>query len=143
MSQTGCTVLDAAGYVWQSHESKVMSSPIIELLRIFDRSSEIEMAVSFISITGKHDEGVHYHDSHLIGMVVSGQGSVVVPDEGNLKGSVKRLPLKAGDVVTIPPGAFHVLECEPNGKLDFVALEFCDSASGYHITLGPSSIKGE
>lgn len=137
LSKTECTVLPGAGYTWTSKGARVMSSPIIELLQLFHHAGEIESAVSFVSVTrSKHTE-LHYHDSHSIGMIVGGAGSLIVPDKTS---GLSRVIVKAGDVVTIPRGALHALECEPYGKLDFISLEFRDSSIGGHLILGPDSI---
>jgi mannose-6-phosphate isomerase-like protein (cupin superfamily) len=143
LRKTECTVLVGAGYPWASKEARVMSSPIIELFQVFDAASVIESAVSFVSVTrSKHTE-LHYHDSHSIGMIVGGAGSLIVPDKANTVAGISTVLVKAGDVVTIPRGALHALECEPSGRLDFIALEFRDSSIGGHLILGPDSISEE
>jgi oxalate decarboxylase/phosphoglucose isomerase-like protein (cupin superfamily) len=133
-------VLAGAGYTWTSKEASVMSSPIIGLLQLFHDASEIESAVSFVSVTRSNHTELHYHDSHSIGMIVGGAGSLIVPDNANTAEGLSRVVVKAGDVVTIPRGALHALECEPYGKLDFISLEFRDSSIGGHLILGPDSI---
>jgi mannose-6-phosphate isomerase-like protein (cupin superfamily) len=138
LRQTNCAVLKDCSFTWVTPESKVTSSPIIEILDVLDAPANVSVAVSFVSITESNKSELHYHDSYSIGVIVSGSGALVVPKQSN---GLRRMPLTVGDVVAIPHGALHVLECDPNGRLDFIALEFCDPSRGSQIVVGPASLK--
>jgi mannose-6-phosphate isomerase-like protein (cupin superfamily) len=141
LRQTKCAVLKDCSFTWVTSESKVTSSPIIEILDVLDAPANVSVMVSFVSITESNKSELHYHDTHSIGVIVSGSGTLVVPKQGYTRDRLRRMPLTVGDVVAIPRGALHVLECDPNGRLDFIALDFCDPSRGGQIVVGPGSLK--
>jgi mannose-6-phosphate isomerase-like protein (cupin superfamily) len=133
-----CVVLKGFGCQWRGRSSKVISSPIIQILRAFNSSSEMEAAFTFVSISRK-DDRPHYHGSHLIAMIVSGRGSLCIGRKGRRQ--IRKIPVAVNDLLVIPRGSFHMLDCGSSGKLDFIALELSDPANGDRIIVGPDSIK--
>ncbi len=56
----------------------------------------------------------HTHPTEEIYIVVKGEGIVVVEDEEK--------KVKAGDVIEIPPDAYHTMKCEDKGPFLWAAL---------------------
>ena len=129
--ETGtCAVYKNAANTWKTANSTVTSSPIVDVWHIFEGTRAANVAVNIVSIRGTSGEPLHYHTSHLIGVVVKGDGmlrSATDKRESNLKD----WQVAAGDVILIPRGAYHMFECEPSGNLDYIALEFSDHEIDY------------
>jgi quercetin dioxygenase-like cupin family protein len=126
-----CVVFKGAGRAQKTGNSILVSSHVVDILQVLNNASRIEATVSSVAIKGTSNEPLHYHTSHLIGLVVSGQGYLLISKEDVENDGVDRVPVTVGDVVVIPRGAYHIFECDPNGELDYIALEFSDEAIDY------------
>jgi quercetin dioxygenase-like cupin family protein len=114
-----CSVLKGAAREWHSANSRVLSLPA---LRLADAHVPLfEAGASIVCISGPSTETLHYHSSHLVGIVTRGAGWLRVP--GKDEGSTTRLPISCGDVVVIPKGVLHLFDCDPEAEMDYVALE--------------------
>ena len=123
-----CTVIKEASLTWSSANSIVRSSPITDLSQLFSLSCQINCAVSLVSIHGASGEPLHYHTSHLIGLVVRGSGWLLTTKNSELEHQ-KQVGL--GDVIVIPKGVYHIFECDPAGAMDYIALEVSDGIIDY------------
>jgi len=126
---TTCTVLRASSHGWSSANSTVYSTPIIDVMHVFSLG-RIEIGASIVRIEGECGEPLHFHISHLVGLVVRGCGWLCIPDEAETA-RVARVRVDTGDAVVIPRGALHLFECEPDGFLDYIALEISDRPIDY------------
>jgi quercetin dioxygenase-like cupin family protein len=122
-----CSLFKGAALQWNSANSKVLSMPA---LRLSDtQGSLVETGASIVCIAGPSNEPLHYHSSHLVGVVTRGSGWLCVP--GLDKAVPARLPVSSGDVVVIPKGALHLFDCDPDTEMDYVALEVSDGPIDY------------
>ncbi len=130
-----CVVFEKSGVVWSTRNSTATSYPPIEILRIFNLSNSVKAAVSFVSVTGDSGELFHHHSTHLLALVVSGTGHLLIPNKAEEE--PVQITISSGDVVVIPRGASHVIECAPPEKLKFISLEISDE----EIEVGIDSMK--
>jgi quercetin dioxygenase-like cupin family protein len=114
---------------WSSSNSVVRSLPALRVEDSLGGDLQ-EVGASLVAISGPSDEPLHYHSSHLIGVVTSGRGWFCVPGEGGVANPVRQ-EVVAGDVVVIPRSVLHLFDCDPGGQLDYVSLEFSDKAIDY------------
>ena len=126
-----CVVFKEAGRAQKTGNSVLVSSPVVDILQVLNNASWIEATVSSVAIKGTSNEPLHYHTSHLIGLVVSGEGYLLISKENVENDGIDRVPVTVGDVIVIPRGAYHIFECDPTGELDYIALEFSDEAIDY------------
>lgn len=127
-SRKECEVLKSSQHEWNSGNSTVSSTPPVDLAGIFG-SSHIEVGASVVRIVGESGEPLHFHSSHLVGLVVRGSGWLCRPNEQD--GGISRRATARGDVVIIPRGALHLFECDRDGELEYIALEFSDGPIDY------------
>lgn len=123
-----CTIIRETSNVWSSANSVVRSSPIADLSQLFGFSSQINCAVSLVSIQGISGEPLHYHTSHLIGLVVSGCGWILTDKNPEMKHQEQ---VSLGDVIVIPKGVYHMFECGPEEAMDYIAMEVSDGIIDY------------
>lgn len=109
--------------------SLVMSIPAINDVERFFPGRSCNIASSLVEIRGPTDEPLHFHSSHLIGLVVSGEGfcRYIQPGE-SVEHREQVLP---GDIVLLAQEAMHIFECEPGKTMTYVALEFSDREIDY------------
>ena len=88
-----------------------------------------EVGSSLVCIAGPSNEVLHFHSSHLIGVVTRGSGWLCVSIESSP--FVDKVAVSAGDVVVIPRGVFHLFDCDVTQELDYVALEVSDHPLDY------------
>jgi oxalate decarboxylase/phosphoglucose isomerase-like protein (cupin superfamily) len=133
-----CVVYKNAANTWKTANSTVTSSPIIDVLQIFNGTkAAANVAVNFVSIRGTICEPLHYHTSHLIGVVIHGDG-VLKSATDEKESNLRELQVGAGDVILIPRGAYHIFDCEASGGLDYIALEFSDHDIDYQKHWSPN-----
>lgn len=130
LERGSCVVFKGAAVKWTTGNSTVTSSQSVDMLQVFSGTKNIEVAVNLVSIRGGSAEPLHYHTSHLIGLVINGEGRLRLAIDASDR-SIREEPLAAGDVIVIPQGAFHIFECDDSGKLDYIALEFSDVGIDY------------
>ena len=124
-----CTVLRASSHDWTSANSRVFSTPVVDVMQVFS-AQRVEIGASIVCIAGECGEPLHFHLSHLVGLVVRGGGWLCIPAPGD-RTSVARVAVSVGDAVVIPRGALHLFECDPTGFLDYIALEVSDRPIDY------------
>lgn len=125
-----CIIYKKGALAWRSSNSAVTSLPAVDLSSIFNASKQLEVTANFVSIRGFSGDPPHYHTSHLIGVIIKGEGWLISVSSDS-ESSVERIPVAVNDVVFIPRGAYHIFECDPQGELDYIALEFSDQAIDY------------
>lgn len=130
-----CTVYRNVGLAWSSNNSTVTTCPPLEIQSMVNRPEAIHAAMSFVSVTGRSDEQLHHHSSHLLGIVVGGEGHLLTPR--NTGEDMARTPLTSGDLFVVPRGSRHVIECDSDKGLKFISLEISDE----EIEVGIASIK--
>ena len=125
LGEMRCTAIKNFATSWSTGNSVVSSAPIVNLTGVFPDLGKTNITASLVHIEGVDDEDVHYHTSHVIGYVVSGEGKFMVSRE-------KDSPIfgiSAGDVVVIPRGAMHYFISET--KMDWIGLEISDLPIDY------------
>jgi quercetin dioxygenase-like cupin family protein len=134
LSRKDCAVLKDGGHEWRSSNSTVLSTPVVELLGMF-ASENLELGASIVRISGESGEPLHFHSSHLVGLVIRGQGWLCLPGFVNNasvgEADVRRVAVQLGDVAVIPRGALHLFECAHSSELDYLAVEFSDRPIDY------------
>jgi mannose-6-phosphate isomerase-like protein (cupin superfamily) len=120
-----CVAIKSFATSWSTGNSVVNSAPIVNLAGMFPDLSKVNVTASIVHIEGVDDEEVHYHTSHVIGYVVSGEGQFMVSRDP----AFPILDIVAGDVVIIPRGAMHYFVSST--KMDWIALEISDLPIDY------------
>ena len=82
---------------WSEGNSTVSSVPSMELRSLVPAGAR-EVALNLVEIGGRSEEELHFHVSHLVGIVCDGRGYLMRPDGDG----VERIPIRKGDVVVIP-----------------------------------------
>jgi len=129
-----CAVFKSGGHEWWSSNSTVLSTPIVQLFGMF-ASDNVELGASIVRISGESGEPLHFHSSHLVGLVIRGEGWLCLPA---LTGgaplsnvNVRRVRVQQGDIAIIPRGALHLFECNSTAEMDYLAVEFSDCPIDY------------
>jgi mannose-6-phosphate isomerase-like protein (cupin superfamily) len=99
---------------------------------LFSTRGQIHVALNYVEIVGNLPSGEkpHYHNSHVVAMVVDGSGILLYARTGVDQKTGKRtalenvhtIPAHAGDIIVIPRNALHVFDA-PRSSLKYVALE--------------------
>lgn len=127
-SKNSCSIINNELNKWESTNSTVTSSPIIHLNELFGENTNIQTATSLVSIKGYSGEPLHYHTSHVLGIVIKGKGWLRILGENQQK---ENLTVGEGDIAIIPRGVLHSFECEPSSIIEYIALEVSDTAIDY------------
>jgi quercetin dioxygenase-like cupin family protein len=123
-----CSVLRDVTHVDESSISIVTSSPVINLRGMFSSETAIEIGVSLVKVLRKSAEPLHFHSSHIVGIVTVGTGYLRVPGPDDKE---QQFEVRTGDIVVIPRGAPHMFECEGETTLEYVAMELSDQPIDY------------
>lgn len=123
-----CTLFLGRMNKWNSANSSVTSCPCLSPQLLFPGARDIEVGASLVAISGPSGESLHFHSSHLIGVVVKGSG-VLLSMSPN--GDQRADRVSVGDCVVIPRGVLHLFECTGGESMDYVALEVSDSPIDY------------
>lgn len=122
-----CVFWKNSSELWVTENSTVESSPVIKLEEIYEAIQEIRVAISLVDVKPKKGEPLHYHDSHVIGVIT--EGNAVFRYKKN--NEEKQIAVEQGDVVLIPENAYHVFECDDTQKMKYMALEFASKEIDY------------
>ena len=125
-----CTILPGSSSIWSSSNSEVVSSPVVLPKMLFGIDSNVKVAASIVSITGESGEHLHFHISHLVGIIVKGEGELRIQDRES-QVDEKRIKVVKGDAVIIPKGVLHCFECEDQKNMEYIALEVSDLEIDY------------
>ncbi len=122
-----CTLICEYSQSWNTENSIVTSLPIIDLMQVFNDSLLKLATASVVEINGPlpEREPVHYHLSHVIGMVFEGRGKLIAHLDG------EAVSVNPGDLVIIPRGAMHFFETEEGGIMKWIAMELSDRPIDY------------
>lgn len=131
LERTECVVYKGVANIWEAGNSTVTSSPAIDIFNIFSSTERIEVAVNLVSVQDISEEPLHYHSSHLIGVIVRGKGVLLTSKINNRQEAIEKTAVSVGDVVVIPRGANHIFQCNYSEELHYIALEFSDKAIDY------------
>jgi quercetin dioxygenase-like cupin family protein len=124
LKKATCTLMPADARTTSTGNSVLTVGYLVNLADgLFPDPSIVKMTASLVEIRGQSEEDMHYHTSHIVGIVVHGSGYLRVP-EG-------KLPAKKGDMVIIPRKAMHYFDCDPDGELTYVSLEVSDTEIDY------------
>jgi quercetin dioxygenase-like cupin family protein len=132
-----CSIVECAATSWSSGNSTVCSIPSFAVKEFFQPGLDVNVTASLVRINGGGEEPLHFHTSHLVGLVVRGSGVFRWADE---RGAEIRSAVTEGDLVVIPRGALHFFEATGVG-LDYIALELSDAVIDYQkhfLDEGPS-----
>lgn len=139
LSLSHCTVLPHLAFAWGTGNSVVVSVPTLSVVPLFPMAPELNVTASLVSIQGDSPEPLHFHTSHLMGLVVRGSGDF----RWEVEGEERTAEVCTGDVVIIPRGALHFFNCLPGGSLDYVALEVSDGPIDYQKHFHPNESLNE
>lgn len=138
-----CTVISNASRLEGVGNSILRSIPEFGLANIFSRPDLIHVTASFVELHGKSEEPAHFHTSHLIAVVVRGDGQLrtgkgidVLTEHGKLVPNDGVVVVMTGDVVVIPRGENHFFDPNTSG-MSYVGLEISDQLIDYqkHFSL--------
>lgn len=118
--KASCTVLPGFATSWQSSNSTVTSSPIVDFAQWCGSNKMRFSTVSLVEIRGRSGEELHFHLSHLVGLVISGHGEFHYLDDS---GSRCMTPVRRGDAVVIPIDAMHIFEAGDGEEMAYIALD--------------------
>jgi mannose-6-phosphate isomerase-like protein (cupin superfamily) len=127
LEENFCTLVRGFSESWTTDNSRVTSLPVLNLLNVF-KDADVQLATaSVVEINGPlpEDEGVHYHLSHVVGMVFEGVGSIISHVEG------ESVEVHEGDLVIIPRGVMHFFTSTPGHVMRWVAMEVSDRPIDY------------
>lgn len=119
-----CTILKKWPRSTDAGNSVVTSAPPLKLDGVFSDLSKVEITTSLVQIKGPSDEPLHFHSSHLVGLVVRGHGYMRTDDWESAY-------VKQGDVVVIPRGVNHYFTCESGTEMDYISYEISDTPIDY------------
>lgn len=123
-----CCVLKG-GYLSRVVDTAVVAAtPPINIHQLFNVQANVEMAINVVQIEGATEEAPHYHNSHVVAIVLSGFGWLETPSND---GGVTREEVTGGDIVVIPQDALHVFNTHPDQAILYVSLEFTDRGIDY------------
>ena len=125
-----CTVFQSTAIRSTTGNSVLESLPNVMVHALFPETRDVRATCSLVRIKGVSGESLHYHSSHLVGLVVRGRGWLLVPGD-DASGSHRRLAVTKGDVVVVPRRVLHLFECRPREVLEYLALEFSDEDIDY------------
>lgn len=112
-----CAIVRSPSVSWSTGNSVVTSSPVLSVTDIFTGHKAVNVTASLVQINGRTDEPVHYHTSHVVGMVVSGRGFFLTSREAG----AREFDVTPGDLVIIPQGAMHYFVSDE--PMAWIALE--------------------
>lgn len=122
-----CIFWVASSEKWSTANSTVDSSPVIRIAEIYRDIGDVEVAISLVDVSPVTGEPLHYHASHVVGVVIEGEASFRYQKAGK----EVRVKVVRGDVVLVPEGAYHVFECSLGQHMKYMALEFADKEIDY------------
>lgn len=114
-----CTVLPGIAAATKDGNSEFVSLPPLKVSTVFDNSPNLELSANFVHILGNNNEPVHYHISHVVGVILKGS-AYLKTDEGVV-------PVAKGDVVVVPQGVHHEFICDEDKEMDYMAYEVADT----------------
>lgn len=123
-----CSVFRAAGQKWETPNSSVASVPGLGFPALKAACDPRNFTVSIVRVSGPTPEPLHYHISHIVGLVVSGRGELRYESED---GSESTFEANEGDLVVIPKGAYHVFETKCGSPMEYIAFEFSEAELDY------------
>ncbi len=86
---------------------------------IMDRSQSATSEAFIVVLEPGEAPPLHvHHDTEQVFYVLQGEGSLQVGDDAG-----RRHPVKPGDLVRIPPGAYHRIFCEGNQPLKYLSID--------------------
>lgn len=124
-----CSFASAMTHEWRSANSCVVSLPAFNFERMFGNGSFQNIACSLVSISGPTDETLHFHTSHVVGVITSGAGRL----RHKVIGGASELQtiLQTGDVAFIPMGCLHLFDTDEGGHINYIAFEVSETAIDY------------
>jgi quercetin dioxygenase-like cupin family protein len=124
-----CSFCPAMTHEWESTNSSVVSLPAFNFGRMFGTTNFQNIACSLVSISGPTDEALHFHTSHVVGVVTSGAGRLRHTAIG--KSIERQTVLKTGDVAFIPKNCLHLFDTDEGGHINYVAFEVSEDEIDY------------
>ena len=124
-----CSFCPAMTHEWESANSSVVSLPAFNFGRMFGQTDFQNIACSLVSISGPTDESLHFHTSHVVGVVTSGAGRLRHTAIGKL--NEQQTLLKAGDVAFIPKNCLHLFDTDEGGHINYIAFELSEGEIDY------------
>jgi mannose-6-phosphate isomerase-like protein (cupin superfamily) len=113
-----CTVLSKITEAVKDGNSEFVSLPALNLNNLFTENSSLEFSANFVKIDGNQNEPVHYHISHVVGVILEG--------DAYLKTDQGQFPVSKGDVVVVPKNVNHEFICEDGKQMIYMAYEIAD-----------------
>ena len=127
-----CSILHGRGNDWNTMNSVVFSIPAMTQSDLATICSPKNVTCSLVRVMGPTAEPLHFHTSYIVGLIVSGEGILLNRGIGNFDRSDV---VSIGDIVVIPRGAPHVFTTRPEGRMEYIALEFSDREIDYQAHL--------
>ena len=124
LTQRACAVVRASALSWTSGTSSVVSVPAVHVSYLFGARDIMSCGTSLVRISGATVEPLHYHKSHVVGIVVRGRGWLLCSQE-------RRERISTGDCIVIPRGVLHFFVCDAEESMEYVALEVSDQDIDY------------
>ena len=133
---TKCSIFPGRGREWRTPNSTVASIPALALADLASVCDVLNLTMSIVRVNGMTHEGLHYHSSNIIGLIVSGGGDLRYE---LAEGSDTKRGVVEGDLVVIPRGAYHVFETQAGSAMDYIAFEFSDAELDYQAHWKPGT----
>jgi hypothetical protein len=124
-----CSFYPSMTHEWKSSNSSVVSLPAFNFDRMFGQTDFQNIACSLVSISGPTDEALHFHTSHVIGVITSGAGRLRHRAIGGV-GEIQTT-LKNGDVAFIPRNCLHLFDTDQGGHINYIAFEVSEDLIDY------------
>lgn len=119
-----CTILNNWPRSTEAGNSIVTSAPPLKLDGVFPDMSKIELTTSLVQIKGPSEEPLHFHSSHLVGLIVRGMGYMKTDEWDSVY-------IKQGDVIIIPREVNHYFTCDEGKEMDYISYEISDTPIDY------------
>lgn len=125
--QKSCVITAHAVRQWSSDNSTVLSLPPVALTKSGGEALNFAGA-SLVEIEGESQAGLHYHKSSVYALVLSGRGRFQHVDRDQ---RVVVTNVQSGNLVEIPPEAYHLFHTAKGENLTILALEVSSEEIDY------------